>query len=339
MTVLLRTLSFVLEATCYGPLYGIAQSRLRSPQPLDPEENWEFWTRPRNRLLIEAVNSYPPSFWRRFLVSRNLKKGHEVGITSHYDISNEFYKIFLDKKYMFYSCADFHSNSDTLEEAQENKANFILGLLDPKPGERILDLGCGWGAMLLRVYEATNDKDNLFGYTLSKEQVTYIKEHHGFNVSLTNFITTTYAEESWDKIYSIGAWEHVRPHEITSLLRKLYRALKPMGKLVQHFFCLSGSAFPMAMVLSQIFFPGSALSSYQDQVNAWQSAGFRLTHESAHDYRPTLKAWYKNLVANRDKAIELVGINNYNKYLTFFPVSWKIFDVGLAQVHRLVLEK
>ena len=95
----------------------------------------------------------------------------------------------------------------------------------------------------------------------------------------------------------------------------------------------------MAMVLGQIFFPGSAVSSYQDQVNAWQSAGFRLTHESVHDYRPTLKAWYKNLVANRDKAIELVGINNYNKYLTFFPVSWKIFDVGLAQVHRLVLEK
>jgi cyclopropane-fatty-acyl-phospholipid synthase len=339
MTVLFRTLGALLDAVCYGPLYGVAQSRMRSPQALDPQENWDFWTRPRNPLLLEALSRYPPSFWRRFLLNRNLEREHEVGISSHYDVSNEFYKLFLDKRYMFYSCADFHSDADTLEEAQENKANFILELLDPKPGERILDLGCGWGAMLLRVYEATNDRDNLFGYTLSKEQVTYIKEHHGFNVSLTNFITSSYAEESLDKIYSIGAWEHVRPHEITSLLRKLHRALKPGGKLVQHFFCLSGKTFPISMVLGQIFFPGSLLSSYPDQVNAWQSAGFRLTHKSTHDYRPTLKSWYNNLVANRDKAIELVGINTYNKYLTFFPLSWKVFDMGQMQVVRLVLEK
>jgi cyclopropane-fatty-acyl-phospholipid synthase len=339
MTVLSNQFSFALESACYGPLYGMIQFRMRSLHPLDPEENWDFWTRPRNSLLLEAVNSYPPTFVRKFLVSRQLKRRHEVGISSHYDISNEFYKLFLDKRYMFYSCADFHSDSETLEEAQENKANFILDLLGPKPGERILDLGCGWGAMLRRVYEETSDKDNLLGFTLSKEQVTYIKEHYGFNVSLTNFITTAYAEESVDKIYSIGAWEHVRPNEITTLLRKLYRALKPGGKLVQHFFCLSGKSFPISMVLGQIFFPGSVLSSYQDQVNACQSAGFRLTHESVHDYRPTLKAWYNNLVANRDKAIELVGVTTYNKYLIFFPVSWKVFDIGQAQVHRLVLEK
>lgn len=253
MSALSNKLSLAVEAVCYGPLYCLAQSRMRSSQPLEPEENWSFWTQPTNPFLLAAVNSYPPAFLRKFLVGRQLKKGHEVGISAHYDVSNQLYKLFLDKKYMFYSCADFRSIGETLEEAQENKANYVLGLLDPKPGERILDLGCGWGAMLQRVYEATKDKDNLLGYTLSKDQVAYVKDL-GFKVSLTNFITTTYAEDSLDKIYSIGAWEHVRPNEITTLLRKLYAALKPHGRLVQHFFCLRGKAFPVSMVLGQIFF-------------------------------------------------------------------------------------
>lgn len=334
----LSNLGFALEAVCNGPLYGVAQFRIRSSQPLQPDENWDFWTRPRNSLFLRVLNSYPPTFLRKLLVGRRLKTGHEVGIRSHYDVSNQFYKLFLDKTYMFYSCADFHSVNDTLEQAQENKANHILGLLDPKPGERILDLGCGWGAMLQRVFEATNDRDSLLGYTLSEEQVTYVRRL-GFNVSLTNFITTTYAEESLDKIYSIGAWEHVRPNEITPLLRKLHVALRPGGRLVQHFFCLPGKVFPMIMLVAQIFFPGSVLSPYEDQANAWRDAGFHLTYESVHDYRPTLRAWYDNLVANRDKAIELVGVETYNKFLTFFPVSWKVFDLGQAQVHRFVLQK
>ena len=95
----------------------------------------------------------------------------------------------------------------------------------------------------------------------------------------------------------------------------------------------------MAMLIGQIFFPGSLLSPYQFQKEAWQGAGFRLTHESTHDYRATLKAWYDNLVANRDKAIELVGVNTYNKYLVFFPLSWRVFNEGQAKVYRLVLEK
>jgi cyclopropane-fatty-acyl-phospholipid synthase len=100
---------------------------------------------------------------------------------------------------------------------------------------------------------------------------------------------------------------------------------------------LTGEDFPVAMLVVQIFFPGSVLSSYRFQKEAWQDAGFRLTHESTHDYRATLKAWYDNLVANRDKAIELVGVETYNKYLLFFPISWRVFNEGQTKVYRLVL--
>lgn len=95
----------------------------------------------------------------------------------------------------------------------------------------------------------------------------------------------------------------------------------------------------MEMLIAQIFFPGSVLSSYQFQKEAWQGAGFRLTHESTHDYRATLKAWHDNLVANRDKAIEMIGVKTYNKYLVFFSISWRVFNEGQAKVYRLVLEK
>ncbi len=331
--------SFIFEAISHGAVYAAAMSRIRNPEPLDAEENWDYWTKPRNRILTAAIKNYPPVFVRKSLVKRMLKQIHEVGIAAHYDVSNEFYRLFLDKKYMLYSCADFHDGAETLEQAQQNKADFILNLINPKAGEKILELGCGWGGMLRRIFEATGDKENLYGYTISKEQIAYIKEHHGFNAHFTNFITTSYAAEDFDKIYSIGAWEHVRPNEIPALLQKLYRALKPGGKFIQHFFCLTGEDFPVAMLVVQIFFPGSVLSSYQFQKQAFQDAGFRLTHESTHDYRPTLKAWYENLVANQAKAIGIVGVETYNRYLVFFPIAWRVFDEGQTKLYRFVLEK
>lgn len=339
MKAQMNSIRLALETVSHGPFYSLAQWRIRQEEPLDAEENWHFWTSSRNSLLVKALAHYPPGFLRKILVNAKLKTKHEVGIAAHYDLSNEFYKLFLDKKYIFYSCADFHRRDETLEQAQENKANFILKLIDPQPGERILELGCGWGAMLRRIYEATNDCEKLSGYTLSREQLAFIKERYGFNVSFTNFITAPYAESSFDKIYSIGAWEHVRPREIPVLLEKLHHALTPGGKLIQHFFCLSSKMFPTSMVMAQIFFPGSVLTPYADQASAWQRAGFRLAHESIHDYRPTLKAWYDNLVANKEQAIELVGVNTFNKYMVFFPASWRVFNEGQAQVHRLILEK
>lgn len=339
MNTFLSLASLAFETATHGPFYSLAQSRIRGQRPLDPEENWDFWTKTRNGLLVKAIGHYPPGFLRKILVRAKLKADHKVGIAAHYDVSNEFYKLFLDKKYLFYSCADFNGDDETLEQAQENKANFILKLIEPRAGERILELGCGWGAMLRRIFEETGDRENLFGYTLSREQLAFVKESYNFNVTFTDFISTSYAKESFDKIYSIGAWEHVRPDEIPSLLLKLHQALKPGGRLVQHFFCLTDRGLPTSMVMAQIFFPGSLLSPYRDQKAAWQRAGFRLTHESIHDYRVTLRAWHDNLVANKEKAIELVGVRTYNKYLVFFSVSWRVFNEGQAQVYRWVLEK
>ncbi|HVC92130.1 MAG TPA: class I SAM-dependent methyltransferase [Pirellulales bacterium] len=339
MNTLLRFAALPAEAVVYGPSFGIVNWMIRSPVPLDPETVW----RQVNRRTIAPVEwfcaNYPPRFLRGPLLAAKRRQDHLLGISAHYDVSNEFYELFLDRRYMFYSCADFRGAQDTLEDAQQRKADYILRLIDPKPGERILELGCGWGAMLKRIHEATGDKEHLLGYTLSKEQVAYNDQHNGFKVEYKNFITCEYPDQAFDKIFSIGAWEHVRPHEVPVLLGKLHRALVPGGRLVQHFLCRLQDPLPAAAVISQIFFPGSINSSFRYHVRACEAAGFRVAHTSVHDYRPTLRAWFDNLSRNRKRAIELVGVRTYNRYLVFFAASWRYFDQMTGFVVRLILEK
>ncbi len=121
------------------------------------------------------------------------------GIESHYDVSNDFYRLWLDKKYLFYSCAKFDSPDESLEEAQSNKADYLRRLLDPRAGEKILDLGCGWGGMMKAVYSTTGDKDNLLGISLSPAQVSFVRDKLGFRCEYGNFIRKKYQAGSVDK--------------------------------------------------------------------------------------------------------------------------------------------
>jgi cyclopropane-fatty-acyl-phospholipid synthase len=323
----------------YGVPYAFLQSLIRNPRPLDPAYTWHAVTRDMPRGLNWVRTQWPIKPLRRAVIAAKMKQDHVTGIAAHYDVSNDFYKLFLDQRYMFYSCADFNSPDDTLEQAQQNKADHILGLIDPKPGEKILELGCGWGSMLRRIAEHTGDKSNLYGLTLSKEQEAYNREHNGFNVDFDNFITRDYPREEFDAIYSIGAWEHVRQHEIPPLLAKLHAALKPGGRLVQHFITRINDVLMAPAACSQLYFPGSMGSSYRFHSTAHDRAGFRTTHKSMHDYRPTLRAWFDRLVAHREEALRLVPVRVYNRYLTFFPTSWRYFNDHYGVVIRWVLRK
>jgi cyclopropane-fatty-acyl-phospholipid synthase len=306
---------------------------------LKPEALWQGFNPEQPNVGNWLAANYPPRFMRRLLLAAKMKQDHLLGISEHYDVSNDFYKLFLDKKYMFYSCADFHSPDESLEEAQTNKAEFILKLIDPKPGEKLLDLGCGWGPMMKRVFEKTGDRENLYGYTLSQEQVDFVREQYGFNVEFRNFITCDYEKDAFDKIYSIGSWEHVRHPDLRPLVDKLYRALKPGGRMVKHFFTSFDEDLTNDAVIAQLFFPGSYQPSHALQVQAFEGAGFRITQRTIHDYRPTLRAWFDNLVSNTDEAIELVGLRTYNKYLVFFAASHNYFQRQGAALIRYVLEK
>lgn len=324
------------ESLVYGPGYGAIRSMLRHPEPLDPEWTWNRINPPGN--APRWLDAYPPALVRRWALARRMRQDHRAGIAEHYDVSNEFYKTFLDRRYMFYTCADFHQPDETLEEAQQHKADFLVDWIDPNPGERILELGCGWGAMLKRIHETTGDRDNLFGYTLSQDQVAHNAEHNHFRVEFRNFITCDYDDASFNKIYSIGAWEHVRRADLDPLLRKLRRALRPGGRMIHHFICPFSDEVTNDAVIAQLFFPGSLIPGYATQCEAFERAGFRFVRRSIHDYRPTLRAWFDNLVAAKSRAIELVGVPTYNRYLVFFAASHSYFQRGRAMLTRWHLE-
>ena len=340
MNSLIRTIAFLPEVALFGPSYGVVKYLLRSPTPLDPEATWNFITRRLSPVEDWVRLNYPPRIIRTLLVEKFLRAPHRVGIAKHYDVSNDFYELFLDKKYMLYSCADYRTGRETLEEAQTNKVNFIMNLVDPQPGERILELGCGWGGMLQEVFRRTGDRKNLCGYTLSQKQVEYNTEHRGFQVEFKNFITDELPTERFDKIYSIGAWEHVRQRDLKQTLQKLYQALKPGGRMVSHYFCGLMPGISVAGVVGQIFFPGSIIPPYPTQIRTAQEVGFRVMHQSLHDtYRETLRHWFDRLVARREEAIRLVGLATYNKYLVFLPCSWKYFDDVQGMLLRIVVQK
>jgi cyclopropane-fatty-acyl-phospholipid synthase len=181
--------------------------------------------------------------------------------------------------------------------------------------------------MLKKIADSTEERENLYGYTLSAEQKKFIDEKYGFHAELKDFITTNYEPESFDKIFSIGSLEHVRERELLTLAQKLSMALKPGGRIVHQVICQTGQVFPTRLLaLALLIFPGSELTNPQYHLNTFAAANLQVMHQSAHDYRPTLKAWFDRLVANQERAIELVGVQNYNKYQCYFAEAWRLFN-------------
>ena len=340
-----RAILLILETIALGPSYGTFMYRVRSNKPYDSQETWDHFVKRRGRCIEWLMDNYPPKiamwlllhgYYRR---SRSFRD-HSVGISEHYNISGDFYELFLDKKHRFYSCADFLRNTDTLEDAQENKADYLLNLIDPKPGERILELACGRGGMLKKIYDKTGDRENLYGYTLAKEEKDFVDENYGFHCELRDFITTQYDEKFFDKILSVEGLEHARERELLPLCKNLFNALKPGGKLVLQLVCQMDDLISARYIVggAQIVL-GAELTSVKKHLNIFEQARFRITHHSVHDFRPTIRAFFDRLVANKEAAVRLVGVRNYNKFQFYFAASWRAFDQHDITLVRLVLER
>lgn len=333
----------VPECLVFGLSFATFKFLSRSPHPLDPQRTWDRFTKP-NRFIEFLEDHYPPPLVVRILRRvyyghTTMFKHHAYGIEKHYDLSNEFYRLFLDREYMFYTCADFQRDDESLEEAQEHKATHFIQLLEPKPGERFLYLGSGWGGMFKKLAAVTGEKDQLVGYNLSKEQKRYTDATYGFHVELRNFVTTDYDQQAFDKIFSIGTFEHVRNKELLPLSQKLRQAIKPSGKIIHQVICQLGHVPPPVLLIGGFdVFPGSELASLKQHLRVFEDAQFRVAHRFILDYRPTLKIWFQRLVEHQPEAVRLVGVRTYNRYLCYFAAAWRLFNTGQLLVMRFVLE-
>src|SRR5438105_12927468 len=248
-----------------------------------------------------------------------------AAIHFHYDVGNNFYKLWLDKR-MVYSCAYFRSATDTLDDAQEAKLDLICRKLRLKPGDRLLDIGCGWGGLIM--YAAERYGVDATGITLSENQASLARERidqaglgERCRVAIRDYRTLT-ADDGYDKIASVGMIEHVGLSHLPVYFASAFRALKAGGLFLNHGIVSTREARPKS-IKQKIFarlwkadafidtyvFPDGKLTPAAAVIAAAEATGFEVPEvESLREhYAMTLRHWVKALEDKSRDAQAIVG--------------------------------
>ena len=283
---------------------------------------------------------------------RNNAGASAAEIQTHYDVGNEFYRLWLDEG-MNYSCAlwEGEQKGDDLEQAQLRKLTYHVESANATGKGAVLDIGCGWGALLYQLSHVHNVK-RAVGLTLSKAQAQSVIERNlkGVEVRLEAWQDHG-PEQPYDAIISIGAFEHfARPGMSPAEKIAAYRAffekcaswLVYPGRLslqtIAHG-CVDEKKRAQETQLSKIF-PGSALPRLHELVAAAEDF-FKIVKivNHAKDYQHTCKLWKNSLKRNKEKAIELHGESTYQNYVDYLQISEYGFALENLALYRIVLEK
>lgn len=269
-------------------------------------------------------------------------------IQYHYDVSNEFYQLWLDQR-MVYSCAYFASGDETLDEAQEAKLELICRKLRLKPGDRLLDIGAGWGALV--IYAAQKWGAEGLGITLAERQLEEARariEAAGL-ADKVGFELQDYRDVSgeYDKVASIGMAEHVGRENHETYFRSAYQSLKPGGLMLNHAISRGPRAPNMSSkVVSGEFtqryiFPDGEILPLWESLKAAESVGFEVrdVEDLREHYAKTLRHWADNLEANWEAAVDQVGVTLARLRRLMMRTAAFHFDRGHVAVHQALLAK
>jgi cyclopropane-fatty-acyl-phospholipid synthase len=265
-----------------------------------------------------------------------------AAVRYHYDVGNEFFALFLDAS-MTYSCALFSRGAGTLEEAQRAKLELVAIKLDLKPGDRVLDVGCGWGSFA--IHAATHHDASVVGITLSESQARLARRRVAEagvedRVEIRFADYRDVADGPFDAIASIGMVEHVGEAQIDRYAHTLARLLKPGGRLLNHGIAATDpDEDPTADVFSNryVFPDGEPLPLSRIQL-AVERAGLRTTHVEGfmEDYARTLTEWTRRLDAHLDEAERLAGPQRTRIWRLYLRAARRGFDVGWTSVYQLL---
>jgi cyclopropane-fatty-acyl-phospholipid synthase len=306
----------------------------------------------KRALLIGAVRAAgltpPPPRPAAELVPtgrRHSKERDARAVRHHYDVSNEFFGLFLDES-MTYSCANFsQSGAKTLEEAQEAKLDTVARKLAIQPGERVLDVGCGWGSFSIRAAKEFGAK--VVGITLSKPQAdeaTRRAEAAGV-ADQTEFRVMDYRDligEQFDAISSIGMAEHVGAVQIDEYARTLAALLEPGGRLLNHAIARLRHTDAEAGDFSERYvFPDAAPLHLSRVLLALERAGFEIHHVEDYrlDYAETLRYWAENLDKNLERATEIAGPERIRVWRLYLRAARNGFLKGFTSIYQTRCEK
>lgn len=273
-------------------------------------------------------------------------------VQAHYDVSNDFYRLFLDES-MTYSCAYFERDDMTLAEAQAAKIDLALGKCDLSPGMKLLDIGCGWGAAAFRAAEKYGAKCT--GLTLSKEQHALISSRAAGRDDV-EFRLQGWEEfeEPVDRIVSIGAFEHFRIERYPAFFQRCREILPDDGVMLLHSIVhgdeetrdpglpeLDQDFINYLKFISKRIFPGGQVPPKSMVLMHAEAAGFQATriHSLRLHYARTLDCWTENLKANREAAIAVTSQDVYDTYIRYLSESAHYFRIGRNDVVQFTLQR
>jgi cyclopropane-fatty-acyl-phospholipid synthase len=265
-----------------------------------------------------------------------------AAVRYHYDVGNEFFALFLDAS-MTYSCAIFSRGAQTLEDAQRDKLELIATKLDLKAGQRVLDVGCGWGSFAIQA--AANHGVSVVGITLSESQAE-LAQRRVAEAGVSDRVEIRFADYRdltdgpYDAIASIGMVEHVGEAQIDRYAATLARLLAPGGRLLNHgIAALDPDEDPTEDVFSNryVFPDGEPLSLSRIQLSI-ERAGLQTTHVEgfAQDYARTLREWTRRLDEHLDEAEMLAGPERTRIWRLYLRAARRGFDVGFTSVYQVL---
>jgi cyclopropane-fatty-acyl-phospholipid synthase len=298
------------------------------------------------RLLLSAVRAAGltrpprrPAAELRPSGRRHSKERDAEAVRHHYDVSNEFFSLFLDDS-MTYSCAIFSRGAETLEAAQEEKRETVCRKLELKEGDRVLDVGCGWGSFPL--HAATRHGARVVGITLSPPQAARALERAeaagvADQVEIRVMDYRDLAGERFDAIASIGMVEHVGEAQIDVYARTLADLLEPGGRLLNHGIARLRHTDPAAGPFSERYvFPDAEPLHLSRVLLALERAGFVTRHveEFGADYAETLRHWARRLDENLDQAVRLAGPERVRVWRLYLRAARNGFESGFLSIYQ-----
>ena len=299
--------------------------------------------------LITAAYESAGSFMRNSKFRRFLpKQGHsekesESDVQSHYDVGNDFYKLWLDDT-LTYSCAYFdHGNRDDLTKAQIDKVHHILKKLDPKPGKTLLDIGCGWGTLMLTAAKEYGLR--VAGVTLSEEQFNLVQKRikdEGLE-NVAEVLLVDYRElgdRKWDYVTSVGMFEHVGKENLGLYFKDIYKYLTQDGVALIHGITRQqGGAYNGW--INKYIFPGGYVPGLGEMIghiveNDMQIADVEMLRRH---YQRTLEIWDMNFNAHRSQIEDMMGDRFTRMWDLYLQACAASFESGNIDVIQYLITK
>ncbi|GMR21118.1 MAG: C17 cyclopropane fatty acid synthase CfaB [Gammaproteobacteria bacterium] len=284
-------------------------------------------------------------------MNRNVHRNCRSSIAHHYDVSNDFYRLWLDPE-MVYSCAYFKSVDQSLADAQQDKLDYLCRKLRLEPGQTLLDIGCGWGALAL--WAARHYGVQVHGITLSQEQQRLAQERvhaagleEQVRIELLDYRDLP-EHAQYDRVVSVGMFEHVGVKNFPTYFGTVRRVLKPSGLFLNHGITSENGwqHTPQTSFMNRYIFPDGELARISDVTAVMERAGFEILDVESlrRHYALTLRHWVRALESGRDKAIRHSSEKTYRLWRLYMAGCAFHFDeggIGLQQVlvgHRHQLQ-